>query len=105
MTEALHNAKPRSFKEAVINLGVKRLASRAGVFERQEVVFTEILVNHKAVHSRRRAEGCNLVIRDNRQDIVRVKFFKIVNKDTGFGKPLTVKLAPRRLAPARIGDS
>ena len=69
-----------------------------------EIVFAEIFLNKEAVHRRRCAECRDLILREQRQDIVGVEAVEVVDKCCSAVHPLSVQLAPESLAPAGVGD-
>ena len=71
--------------------------------DRREIVLREIFLYHHAVHRGRCAKGRDAVFLEKRKYIRRVEAVEIVGEYRAFAHPLTVELAPERLAPSGIG--
>ena len=69
----------------------------------RKIVACKILFHHHAQHCRRRAECGDFVFAQKRHDVAGVEAVEIVYEHRALAHPLTVQLAPERLAPARIG--
>ena len=104
LTEALHNVQSRCLLELAEHLGVQGLAGNGGMLHRRKVKPGKILLNEHPVHSRRCAEGGDAVLGKERQDLLRIKAVKVINKVGSLAEPLSVELAPQSLCPAGIGD-
>ena len=102
LTEALHYFKPGRFLEFSRDLGVERLACRCHVVDGRKVVHRKILLYHHAEHGGRSAEGRDIVFCEHRQNVSCAEAVKVVDKHRALAEPLTVQLAPERLAPAGI---
>ena len=104
LAEALIDGKTGRFLPEVEEVGVQGLARRGRVFERTQAIFAEILLHHQAIHGRRAAEGGDLVLVDQRQNLARVEAIEVVGEDTPLHQPLAIELAPDGLAPASVRD-
>ena len=62
LAEALADALAREPLPADGDVGVERLAGRREVGDRREVVLLDVLLEHEAVHGRRRAEGAQIEV-------------------------------------------
>ena len=88
----------------VEQVGVERLAGGGAIRKRAQIVGIDVGLHHHAVHGGRAAQRGNPVSRDEVQDLVAIEAIEIVREDAGLHEPLTVVLAPNRLAPAGVGD-
>ena len=104
LTESFHNRKSRRLFKLMIYFRIQRLACRSGMPDTGQVKPGQIFFDHKAVHSRRRAECCYLILLEQRQDIVGIKAIKVIHENCRFAHPLPVQLAPKRFSPACIGN-
>ena len=87
------------------DLGVQRLARRGEVVHARQVVGAHVLLQHEAVHRRRRAERGQLVVLDLLQQLRGHELVHVVGEDGGAGDPLAVDLAPAELRPAAVGHA
>ena len=82
---------------------VQGLASRGEVLHAGQVVGGHVLLQHEAVHGRRRAEGGELVVLNLLQKLGGHELVHVVGEDGGTGDPLAVDLAPAELGPTGVG--
>ena len=104
LAEALHDGDTCCLAESVEDFRIHCLARDAGVPDRGEVVLVEILLDEETVHGRRCAEGRDLVLGEEREQIVRMETVEVVNEGRASVHPLAVELAPQGFSPAGIGD-
>ncbi len=104
LAEALHELDAGRTLELVEDLRIQRLTCDTGVFQRGKIISAEILLDEETVHGRRRAEARDVVFLEHRQNVICMEAVEIIHKYGGFAHPLTVELAPERLAPAGVGD-
>ena len=103
LTEAFHNVKPREQLKLFMHFGIQRFACGSHMLYRRKIVFSKVFSYHHTKHSGRRAERGNLVFRKKRQQVGGFESFKVINEHRALAHPLSVKLAPERFAPTRIG--
>ena len=75
------------------------------VVHARQVVGAHVLLQHEAVHRRRRAERGQLVVLDLLQQLRGHELVHVVGEDGGAGDPLAVDLAPAELRPAAVGHA
>ena len=105
LAKALANLLAGEFLPLDGHLAVERLARSREVLDGREVVGSDVLLQHEAVHGRRRAEGREVVVLHDLQQLSGYELVHVVGEDRGTGNPLTVDLAPAELGPAAVGDA
>ena len=105
LAEALADPLARQTLPRQRDLGVQRLARRGEVVHARQVVGAHVLLQHEAVHRRRRAERGQLVVLDLLQQLRGHELVHVVGEDGGAGDPLAVDLAPAELRPAAVGHA
>ena len=103
LTEALHHADAGFLVELVKDGWVQGLTGSGAVFERTEIIFTQVLAYHETVDSRRCAEARHLVFLHLTKEGVGIKLLMVEYEHGGTSEPLTIELTPYGLAPAGIG--
>ena len=104
LTEALHDAQACGLLKLAVDLRVHGLAGDGRVAHGAEVILAQIVLDKHAVHGGRRAEGGDLILCEQGQDVVGVESVEVVDEQGRLAQPLAVDLAPGGLGPAGVGD-
>ena len=104
LAEAFHNLQARGQLKLAEHLGIQRFAGSRGVLDRGQIVLGNVLLDQHPVHSRRRAEGGDIVLCKQGQDLLRIKAVKVVDENACLAQPLAVELAPGGLCPPGVGN-
>ena len=102
LSEALLHLYACELVEPVVHRRVERLARRAAVAKRRQVVLGEVLAYHETVYGGRRAERCDVILLYLAQQFVGGELLVVEHEHRRSGEPLSVELAPHSLSPSRV---
>ena len=103
LSEALHQSYACKLIKLIIYGSVQRLARRAAVAQRREVVLRKVFTYHEAIHRGWCTERGNVVLLNLAQQLLGRKLLVVKHKHGGTSKPLSVELAPYGFSPSRVG--
>ena len=104
LAEALHDGKAGGILELAENLGVQGFAGGGSMLDAAQVEAAQVLLGQHPVHGGRCAEGRDLILGEQRQDLLCIEAVEVIYEDGCLAEPLTVNLTPGGLCPTGVGN-
>ena len=102
LSESLVYLNASQLLEGLCHRWIHRLSRSGAIFEAAQVVLGEVLAYHETIDGRRGAERSDVILLYLAHNLLCRKLLMVINEDRGTGKPLSVELAPYRLAPTGV---